>query len=199
MNLSINLEESVRVVEAATYEIVLEHAKLEVGTSSASVVHQGTSDAPALIFRVYEDATNLGSDEGQGADDTPICLGHGGFRYGEPFLGDLTPLSLEEFLGEKRMGDQRCPVPDFEHRFEVVVPVWAKHLERRYPLPIYHSHVYRRHGFDDLSDNLGNQVAYFVAFPWQTIRVRNTGGDHEVGGRADDASGIGPLPAAVAV
>jgi len=156
MNLSINLEESVSVVEAATYEIVLEHAKLEVGASLASVVHQGTSDAPALILRIHEDATNLVADEGQGADDTPICLGHRGFRYGEPFLGDLTPLSLAEFLGEKRMGDQRCPVPDVEHRFEVVVSVWAQHLERRYRLLIDHSQVDKRHGFVDLSDNLGS-------------------------------------------
>jgi len=58
-----------------------------------------------------------------------MCLGHRGFRSGEEFLGDLTLLSLKEFLGEKRVGDQRCPVPDIEHRFEVVVPVWAKHLE----------------------------------------------------------------------
>ena len=143
MNSSVNLEESVRVVKAATYEIVLEDAKLEVGTSSASVVHQGTSDAPALIFRVHEDATNLGTDEGQGADETSICLGHRGFRYGEPFLGDLTPLGLEEFLGEKPVGDQRCPVPDIEHRFEVVVSVWAKHLERRYALPSTHCHLDR--------------------------------------------------------
>jgi len=63
MNSSVNLEESVRVVETATYEIVLEDGKLEVGTSSASVVHQATADAPALILGVHEDATDLGTDE----------------------------------------------------------------------------------------------------------------------------------------
>jgi len=128
MNLSINLKESVRVVETATKEIVLEDAKFEVGTSSASVVHQSTADAPALILRVHENATDLGTDERQEADDTSICLGHRGFRHGKEFLGDLMLLSLEEFLRKKRVGDQRCPVPDIEHRFEVVVSVWAKHL-----------------------------------------------------------------------
>ena len=141
MNSSVNLEESVRVVETATYEIVFEDAKLEMGTSSAGVVHQATADAPALIMGIHEDATDLVANERHEADDALICLGHRGFGYGEPILGDLTPLSLEEFIGEKRVGDQRCSVPDIEHRLEVVVPVWAKHPRTtiptaRRPLPL---------------------------------------------------------------
>lgn len=96
MNSAVDLEESVRVVEATTYEIVLEDGKFEVGTSSASMVHQGTADTPALVTRVHEDATDLVTDQTQEADDPSICLGHRGFRYREPILGDLTPLSLEK-------------------------------------------------------------------------------------------------------
>jgi hypothetical protein len=79
MNLSVDLEKSVCVVEATTHEIVLEHDELEVGASSAGMVHQGAADAPALILRVHEDATDLVTDERQEADDTSICLGHRGF------------------------------------------------------------------------------------------------------------------------
>jgi hypothetical protein len=128
MNSSVDLDEPIPVVEPATFEIVLEDRELEVRTSQASVVHQGAADAPALMIRVHEDATDLVADQRQEADDPPIRLGHRGLRYGEPVLRDLTLLGFEELRGEKPVGDHRGPVPDIEDPVQIVVSVGPEHL-----------------------------------------------------------------------
>ena len=66
--------EAIQLIEAARLYVGLEDVKFEVCAGSRDVIHEGTSDASALILGGNEDSTDLVSDHRHGADKAPICL-----------------------------------------------------------------------------------------------------------------------------
>ena len=68
--------EATQLIEATCLGVGFEDVEFEVCAGSCDVIHEGTSDASALILGGNENSTDLVSDHRHGADKAPICLEH---------------------------------------------------------------------------------------------------------------------------
>ena len=127
--------ETVSVIEPTTYRVGLQDVEFQKRTRVSGTIHESTADAAALIIRVHENGTYFVTDQSQEADHAPLGLVDHRFSHREPLLDDLSPLSLKELLGEKRVGDQRCPIPDIEQLIKVPVNIRADHSPATIRIP----------------------------------------------------------------